>query len=155
MSRIPSPSPSPSQSVSFTPAARAARSSSSPAPQSFPAHKDTVSFSGNHQKVEQVEHVELKNGSKVNKAIVLTVLAHLEALDEMGGMGNMALFDLLARAKKSNSPMLPFTPKMLIDATLMEADGSITEDNKDIILSALKRNPSGISVSLSDPRVAV
>lgn len=102
--------------------------------------------------------VQLKNGSKVNKAHVSSIIEILKYLNSSGDLGESAVTNLIKKAEDpSHVIAIPSDIFFLLKGySLMEGDGGIHDITRDIILSIVKKSYKldiALLQSSSDPNV--
>ncbi len=92
------------------------------------------------------EVVELKNGSKEDKRIVVVIMVSLRNLIKTHPI---ALCELIMKCKDANHQFFGNTGEVLQGLCLVQIDGSVNTSVSDIVLSAVEGD--GLDMTLSSP----
>jgi Restriction endonuclease len=82
--------------------------------------------------------MKLRNGAEVPQPTVMTTMLSIDAMENRGIEGAMALWDLYHLAKDTDYPATPTSRKMLMAIGLLREDGSLHRDTADVVLSSFE-----------------
>lgn len=80
--------------------------------------------------------MKLRNGAEVPQPTVMTAMLAMDAMENRGIEGALALWDLYHLAKDPNHPVTPTSLKMLMSIGLLQEDGLLHRDTADVVLSS-------------------
>jgi len=82
--------------------------------------------------------MKLRNGAEVPQPTVMTTMLSLDAMENRGIEGAMALWDIYHLAKDPKHPATPTSMKMLMAIGLLREGGTLHRDTADVVLSSFE-----------------
>ena len=82
--------------------------------------------------------MKLRNGAEAPQPTVMTTMLSLDAMENRGIEGALALWHIYHLAKDANYPVTPTSLKLLMAIGLLREDGSLHRDTADVVLSSFE-----------------